>query len=248
MLFADDSTLFIQGDTEQSALDGGKFVLERAQEWFASNRLLLNQSKTQNIMFSLRPIHLSDNPSHVRLLGFLMDPHFNWQEHIFSLSQRLASRLFLLNRLKNEVSPSTLLSAYYGLFHSILSYGLLLWGHSSYSHQIFVLQKKAIRILDKLPYNSHAKPSFIKLGILTLPSLYILQCAMHVKNNLPDYSTFSDVGEVEEAITTKRGSFENERKGGGGVFSSPYMGDNKKKEEEDEDHNNRESQSQVWIT
>ncbi|KAL1445971.1 hypothetical protein WDU94_010903, partial [Cyamophila willieti] len=193
MLFADDSTLFVHSDSEHSVLSKSEQVLERAQVWFHSNRLHLNHDKTHHITFTLRRINDTDNPKQVKLLGFLLDPHLTWQPYIDYVSNKLAGRLFLLRRLRAEVSPSTLKTAYYGTFHSILSYGLLLWGHSASSQQLFIMQKKAIRILDHKPPNSHAKPSFTKLEILTIPSLYILQCLMHVKNNIHLYPSQNDI-------------------------------------------------------
>uniref|UniRef100_A0A8D9EVZ3 Uncharacterized protein n=1 Tax=Cacopsylla melanoneura TaxID=428564 RepID=A0A8D9EVZ3_9HEMI len=100
-------------------------------------------------------------------------------------------------RLQKLVSLPTLKNAYYGLFHSILSYGILLWGHSSYNDKLFILQKKAIRILDHLPYNAHAKQSFIKLDILTFPSMFILHCLLYIKKNPDQYTSHSQIHHYE---------------------------------------------------
>ncbi|KAL1446580.1 hypothetical protein WDU94_009857 [Cyamophila willieti] len=182
MIFADDTTLFIQNSREDVLLQKAGEVLDRAQVWFSSNRLHLNASKTQEIIFSLRHINHQPNPA-VKLLGFYMDPQLKWHAHIDYVAGKLNSRLFLLNQLRGQVSLNTLKNAYYGLFHSIMSYGLLLWGHTPHSTKLFILQKKAIRILARLPYNEHAKPSFINMGIPTLPCMFILQCLIHIKKN-----------------------------------------------------------------
>uniref|UniRef100_A0A8D8V8P9 Uncharacterized protein n=1 Tax=Cacopsylla melanoneura TaxID=428564 RepID=A0A8D8V8P9_9HEMI len=122
-----------------------------------------------------------------------MDPQLKWHAHIDYVAGKLNSRLFLLKQLRGQVSLTTLKNAYYGLFHSILSYGLLLWGHTPHSTKLFIIQKKAIRILARLSYNEHAKPSFINMGILTLPSMFVLQCLIHIKKNRERYVSFEQV-------------------------------------------------------
>jgi len=45
------------------------------------------------------------------------------------------------------VSINTLKMIYYSYFRSVMTYGLLFWGHFSDSIKIFSLQKKIIRIM-----------------------------------------------------------------------------------------------------
>ncbi|PSN44585.1 hypothetical protein C0J52_25047 [Blattella germanica] len=65
-----------------------------------------------------------------------------------------------------------------------LNYGILLWGNHSSAKSLFILQKRAIRIIHGAPPRTHCKPLFIKLGILTLPSMYVLASLLHVKRNI----------------------------------------------------------------
>ncbi|PSN52629.1 hypothetical protein C0J52_14595, partial [Blattella germanica] len=62
--------------------------------------------------------------------------------------------------------------------------GILLWGNHSSAKSLFILQKRAIRIIQGAPPRTHCKPLFIKLGILTLPSMYVLASLLHVKRNI----------------------------------------------------------------
>lgn len=77
----------------------------------------------------------------------------------------------------------TALSAYIAFAHSWLQYGVILWGASTDAHQLFVMQKKCIRILTntRVPHSCHTH--FVQLKILTLPSLYILEAAIFVRKN-----------------------------------------------------------------
>lgn len=68
------------------------------------------------------------------------------------------------------------------------TYGLLVWGHSAYTHRVFRLQRRAIRVLCNLNYRDDVKQHFIDLKLLTLPSVYIFYCLRYVKENIGNYS------------------------------------------------------------
>ena len=53
-----------------------------------------------------------------------------------------------------------------------LNYGLLLWGVNL--KDIFLLQKKAIRLVTHNTYNSHTKPIFKEKRLLNLPDMFLL--------------------------------------------------------------------------
>ena len=65
-----------------------------------------------------------------------------------------------------------LLSLYFSLFQSHLSYGLVAWGSSVYSKNLFLIQKRAIRAISGLGFSDSTTDSFKKLKILTLEKLY----------------------------------------------------------------------------
>jgi hypothetical protein len=113
MIFADDTTLFVQNTREDDLLINSREALSRAQVWYNSNRLHLYSGKTQEIIFSLRQVNLPSNPPSVKLLGFYIDTHLKWHAHIDYVAGKLNGRLFLLNKLKSQVSPTTLKNAYF---------------------------------------------------------------------------------------------------------------------------------------
>ena len=59
---------------------------------------------------------------------------------------------------------------YYAMIHPYLTYGILAWGNSTQANlkKIIVLQKRAIRIMHKVPYNGHTEPLLKKSKILKL--------------------------------------------------------------------------------
>jgi len=66
--------------------------------------------------------------------------------------------------------------------HSIISYGTIFWGNSTYSSTIFKLQKKVIRIMMNVGNRESCCKLFKKLNILPLYSQYILSLLLFVVN------------------------------------------------------------------
>jgi len=52
---------------------------------------------------------------------------------------------------------------YYSYFHSVMTYGLLIWGHAMDSIKIFRLQKKIIRIMMGCVNSDSCRKSFFNL-------------------------------------------------------------------------------------
>jgi hypothetical protein len=50
-------------------------------------------------------------------------------------------------------------------FHSIIRYGIIFWGNSSYAINVFYLQKRMIRTITGIGNRTSCKQSFIALRI-----------------------------------------------------------------------------------
>jgi hypothetical protein len=86
------------------------------------------------------------------------------------------------------LSPDSLRMVYYSYFHSIMTYGLILWGNSHYRSISFRLQKRIIRIIVGIRGRDSCREHFKKLKILPLQSQHILSLLLFVINNR-DYFT-----------------------------------------------------------
>ena len=78
-------------------------------------------------------------------------------------------------------------------FHSMVNYSIILWGASRYSERLFILQKKIIRILTDSNTTEHCKPLFKHLHVLTIPSLYIYNCLVFIREHASDVTLRSDI-------------------------------------------------------
>jgi hypothetical protein len=87
------------------------------------------------------------------------------------------------------MSVSTLIIVYHAYIHLLINYGLIFWGNSSYSINIFRLQKKAIRIITGISNRDYLK----KLKMLPLQSQYLLSTLLFVANNIHLFKSNSEV-------------------------------------------------------
>jgi len=122
-----------------------------------------------------------------------MDPSLNWHQHIKQLKTKLSKSIYALKRLCGELEEDGLRQAYFGLFQAHIAYGLVVWGGAPKAHEILLMQKKALRVISGKDRLAHCRPIFIELRLLTVFSLYILQCLMFLRSNLDKVQTRSSV-------------------------------------------------------
>ena len=93
----------------------------------------------------------------MKYLGVYINDELNWKTHINFVCSKLKQANGALSKLRHFVSEKILLSLYYSLFHSHMSYAALIWGQRENIHirRILTLQKQA----------------FLKPGLLKLPKV-----------------------------------------------------------------------------
>ena len=160
--FADDSTLLKSHKNLRYLTFCIEHDLELVQDWFNANKLTLNVDKTVCMVFSPRQIDTSDLRIVLsnttlpvvpcsKFLGLWLDSKLNWKENIRILTTRLYSRISLLQKGKNLLNVHARKMLYFAQVHSILTYGLLIWGNmvsSSVLNKLQKLQDKAVQLVD----------------------------------------------------------------------------------------------------
>jgi len=110
-----------------------------------------------------------------KFLGLFINNYLSWKTHVECIKSKLSSACYAQQSVKPYPSLNTLHMIYYSYFHSVISYALLFWWHSSESIKIIRLQKKVIRIMMGCgSSDSFRNLFFFNLEILPLPSQYIL--------------------------------------------------------------------------
>lgn len=193
ILYADDTTFLNVSNDFQALRSVTENTLTQAATWFKANGFMLNESKTQQMVFSLREMPNEDNLNSVKFLGVIIDNKLTWEPHIIYISKKLSRVIYLLKQLKNHIPIKYLRSAYFAFFQSIILYGILFWGNSSHINDILLLQKKAIRILSDSHSLAHCKTLFVNLKIMTVVNLYIYTVLIYIKNNLDNFQHRHDI-------------------------------------------------------
>lgn len=197
ILFADDTTLLNSYKNFNDASTSSTSMLKGANEWFVANALTTNNRKTQTMILSLRELSTDTGVNHVKFLGVWLDSRLDWNAHGDSLADKLTRIIYSLRYLSNHVSPHILKSVYFANFHSVLCYGVLSWGHAACRHRLFSLQRRAVRVVAGLGYRDDCREIFIRYNILTLPSVFALECLLYAKENTKKFNTNGQYHEYE---------------------------------------------------
>ena len=116
---------------------------------------------------------------YIRFLGVWLDDRLSFTGHIDKLKLKLNSGIYALSTC-NKICPLNIRKkVYQSLFESHLRFGSIIYGSANPVHLkcIYLLQKKAVRLVAGAKYNSHTDPIFKSLNILKLEDIvYINQC------------------------------------------------------------------------
>ena len=200
ILFADDTTICFSSPDLSELTSLCNSELEKFYSWTKSNKLTLNVAKTNCMLVSNRAndancptILLNNSPlqfkSSVKFLGIVIDNKLNFSEHIKTIKNKLSKNVGILNRLKKFVPPETLRNLYFSLLYPYLNYCVIIWGgtFATHIHPIKILQKRAIRIINRVPALTHSNPLFLQSKILKLEDNYKFRvCEYFYVNELAD--------------------------------------------------------------
>ena len=101
--YADDTNLLVQGKNLTELTNNGEYLFTKANEWFLKNKLILNKTKTNSILFRTKlcrlqaPSSLSvrDNNlsivNNTKFLGLYIDEYLDWSVHLNHLINKLNS-------------------------------------------------------------------------------------------------------------------------------------------------------------
>ena len=122
-------------------------------------------------------------------LGIIIDNLLNWKEQIKYIKTKISKTIAILYKVKDIVNHNSLRLLSCSLILPYLTYCVEIWGNTykTVIDPIFILQKRAIRIINKTEYRAHTNPLFIENNLLKLEDLVDLNTYIFVykaKNNL----------------------------------------------------------------
>ena len=188
ILFADDSTVLLKSHCFQDLNNKLAIEVRRLITWFSANKLVINLSKTNCMLFSNKRgnSRLSITIDNITLeekdiitfLGVNIDNKLNWKSHIQHICNKISKSIAILRRLKYSFPRHILLMIYMSLIYSYINYCNVVWGSAYKSHlnPLIVLQKKAVRLITNANFRDASAPIFYDLKLLPISKIYHLNC------------------------------------------------------------------------
>ena len=212
-LFADDTNIYFESDNPTDLEKIMNKELGKLFEWLCLNRLSLNISKTNFIIFQSKnkpKVNVTilinkkaiEEVKCVKYLGVLIDSQLTFRNHIDELTKKISRAIGVLYKLRPYVTTKILTNVYYAIVYPFLLYGIVIWGNASVNliNPIHILQKKFVRMAtfnDNYPIPrgplAHTPLLFYELKLLTIFDIFKLQVGKFVYESLNNIGPSSSI-------------------------------------------------------
>lgn len=205
IMYADDTAFLFSGEELKCLERKANADLTKVSHWFRNNKLTLNVSKTNYLIFS-SPTKTQSYQVNLKMddilikkmdeckyLGVTLDSALSFKQHIAGICNKLTLSCFVLVRVRRYFPLHILKMIYYSIFHCHITYCVETWGFTyvSYINRIILLQKRALRIITFSRVNDSSAPLFSELNIMPLTNARDHKLACMVKNILENNIPFS---------------------------------------------------------
>ena len=181
-LFADDTSVYYSRSDIKQLDTFLNSELQNIDIWMKSNKLSVNISKTNYLIFRPRQRKINTNLSlqydnqtlsqkqNIKFLGVYIDENLSWKTHINYICKKIAKSVGIIYRSRYLLSSATKLSLYYTLIYPYLTYCNIVWSSTYVTNlnRIHLLQKRVVRALMNSDYRAHSGPLFKHLKILDI--------------------------------------------------------------------------------
>lgn len=192
ILFADDTNIF-SNDPEIL-----KSNVHKIEQWCLSNKLILNYTKTFQVIFKSQNKQILDPEQYqlklgnqvletknsTKFLGIHLDESIIFKTHILEVCRKLNYILFLMRSVRPYFDVPTMINLYYTFFYPHLIYGIEFYGHAANCHlnHIYLLQKSALRVILKIRPRGHVTSFFSEYQIMPIELLFKYRYLLHFNN------------------------------------------------------------------
>jgi len=194
IMFADDTNLFLSDTNLANLINTANFEVNKISTWFKANKLSLNISKTNYIVFRTKYKSIEncdgikiDNIKleqvyKTKFLGVIINQALSWDDHIHMIKQKIVKNTGIIYKIRKHLPQSVLISLYHTLIHPYLDYCNIVWAINKTTalNDLFICQKKIIRIVTNSKPRDHTVPLFKNLYILPVKSINDFQVACFV--------------------------------------------------------------------
>ena len=164
-------------------------IVNKLSTWFVANRLSLNLSKTNFMVF--KPwqkkqsfefqVFINEQSilrvSETMFLGVFLDNNLTWKPHISLLASKLSKSRGIIHKSRFFLSTQSLHTLYNSMILPYLYYCNLAWGgtYKANLQRIVILQKRTLRIVNNSTYNANTSPIFKELKLLKFHDIHSFQ-------------------------------------------------------------------------
>ena len=203
-LFADDTNIFIfsngLADLEMKSTN----CINALNNWFLSNKLTLNLSKTCYMTFchnQLTNLNVSVNGQRIekvtscKYLGILLDNETKWIHHVNSVYSKLIKFTSIFHKLRDKLPKPILRQIYFTFVYPHILYGIELYAntYSKYLDKLTVLNNKLLRTLQNKPIITPVQELYFEYNVLPIPQLHEFQLILFVHKFLHHPQLLPDV-------------------------------------------------------
>ena len=190
--FADDTTLLFRCNCIEQLNSILENECNKVINWLSANRLIVNLTKTHSMLFTNKIGNLTlriktqnnylENKAETCFLGVIIDQKLTWKPHIQHISNKISKTIALLRLLRYIFPKKILKLIYMSLIYSYLNYCNIIWGgaYDIVLQPLYILQKKAIRLISNSHYLEHTEPLFKSLELLNIYQIFKLNCLILV--------------------------------------------------------------------
>jgi hypothetical protein len=97
----------------------------------------LNHLQAESFQFLYKDRHIKE-AINIKFLGLKIDKHMNWKTHIMHIMPKLSNACYTTTCTYHFSAMDTV-TIYYAYFHSIMKYGIAIWGNSVVIKRVFQL-------------------------------------------------------------------------------------------------------------
>ena len=137
-LFADDACLTYSSNNTDNLQTTINHELNNINKWRISNKLSINFSKSNYMVFTRKKTNLNlnltmeDNKlirvNKIKYLGVILDEKLNWKDHINYLTNKISKSSYIISKIRHYVDLPLLNMLYYSMVHPHLIYCVTVWG------------------------------------------------------------------------------------------------------------------------
>jgi hypothetical protein len=196
IMFADDTNLFLTGNSINEVERQLNEELLTIAEWFQSNRLSLNITKTSYMIFSniknlSAKLFIDKVPLSIqydtKFLGVILSSNLKWNKHIEIVRNKSSKNIGIISKVRHLLPQHLTRTLYQTLVNPYISYCNLVWSlpyKTTNLEKILKIQKRYCRLITFSTYRQHSRPLFQRLSILSVYDTYKYQLLIHIYKTL----------------------------------------------------------------